>query len=99
MSPSRLFFLTIAAGPLLLLDPNRGVDGPAPLTNLTPEVGMPEYKVFPLTYYQALWMDTYIPFTGHFSDQQETEIAALRERWKDLLDLANGIPQGEGGRR
>ena len=36
----------------------------------------------------ALWLDTYGQIQGHFSDQQEAEIAALRERWKDLLEPA-----------
>jgi hypothetical protein len=42
-------------GPLVLLDNRTGVDGPRPLTNLTPEVCMPESQGFPLTYYQAPW--------------------------------------------
>lgn len=42
-------------GPLLLLDPRVHVDGPRPLTNLTPEVCMPESQGFPLTYYAAPW--------------------------------------------
>ena len=42
-------------GPLVLLDNKTGVDGPGPLTNLTPEVCMPESQGFPLTYYQAPW--------------------------------------------
>lgn len=42
-------------GPILILDPDRGLDGPGPLTNLTPEVCMPESEGFPLTYYQAPW--------------------------------------------
>ena len=36
----------------------------------------------------ALWMDTYIPFVGHFTKEQDDDIAALRERWKDLLEPA-----------
>lgn len=47
----------------------------------------------------ALWMDTYIPFVGHFTDRQEEEIAALRERWKDLLEPADGTPEGAGEKR
>ncbi len=42
-------------GPLLLLDPSVGIDGPTPLTSLTPEVCNPEIDGFPLTYYQAPW--------------------------------------------
>jgi len=42
-------------GPLLLLDPNVAREGPRALTNLTPEVCMPESQGFPLTYYQAPW--------------------------------------------
>ncbi len=42
-------------GPLLLLDPAVDVDGPAPLTSLTPEVCCPEIDGFPRTYYQAPW--------------------------------------------
>ena len=42
-------------GPLLMLDNKTGVDGPGPLTNLTPEVCMPESQGFPLTFYQAPW--------------------------------------------
>jgi hypothetical protein len=34
----------------------------------------------------ALWLDTYGQVQGHFSPEQEAEIAALRERWKDLLE-------------
>jgi hypothetical protein len=44
----------------------------------------------------ALWMDTYIPFTGHFTDLQEAEIDALRNRWKDLLELTNAEPAPRG---
>lgn len=42
-------------GPLLLLDPAADREGPRALTNLTPEVCMPESQGFPLTYYQAPW--------------------------------------------
>jgi hypothetical protein len=44
-------------------------------------------------------MDTYIPFVGHFTDRQEEEIAALRERWKDLLEPADGTAEGAGEKR
>jgi hypothetical protein len=37
----------------------------------------------------ALWMDTYAQYQGHFTPEQEAEIAALRERWKDLLEPAD----------
>ncbi len=39
------------AGSLVLLDPNKGADGPAPLTRLTPEVPFPEVEAWPATYY------------------------------------------------
>lgn len=38
-------------GCLVLLDPNRGVDGQSPMTRLTPEVVFPETDGWPNTYY------------------------------------------------
>jgi hypothetical protein len=39
------------SGSLVLLDPNRGSDGPQPLTRLTPEVVFPEAEGWPATYF------------------------------------------------
>jgi hypothetical protein len=41
----------MTGGPLVLLDPNKGFDGEAPLTRLTPEVVFPESEGWPRTYY------------------------------------------------
>ncbi len=38
-------------GSLVLLDPQRGTDGPAPMTRLTPEVCFPESEGWPSTYF------------------------------------------------
>ncbi|MFO8011988.1 MAG: discoidin domain-containing protein [Phycisphaerae bacterium] len=42
-------------GSLCLLDPDVGVDGPEPLTRLTPEVCFPETEGWPATYYANPW--------------------------------------------
>ena len=36
----------------------------------------------------ALWLDTYGQIQGHFSPDQEAEIAALRQKWAFLLEPA-----------
>ena len=41
------------AGSLVLLDPSKGVDGPGPMTRLTPEVPFPEIEAWPSTYYAS----------------------------------------------
>ncbi|HIQ21969.1 MAG TPA: hypothetical protein EYH34_12160 [Planctomycetes bacterium] len=38
-------------GSLVLLDPSKGTDGPAPLRRLTPEVPFPEVEAWPASYY------------------------------------------------
>ena len=42
-------------GGLVLLDPDVGQDGPAPITRLTPEVCFPEAQGWPTTYYANPW--------------------------------------------
>jgi hypothetical protein len=34
----------------------------------------------------ALWMDMYGQYAGHFTAEQEAQIAALREKWAFLLE-------------
>ena len=41
----------ITAGSLVLLDPNRGCDGPEPIERLTPEVCFPEIEGWPHSYF------------------------------------------------
>lgn len=42
---------SITAGSLALLDPARGLDGPEPMTRLTPEVCFPEWEGWPRSWY------------------------------------------------
>ncbi|MGD0899167.1 MAG: hypothetical protein ABR915_15125, partial [Thermoguttaceae bacterium] len=42
---------SISGGPLVLLDPQAGTDGTAPIVKLTPEVPYPECEGWPKTYY------------------------------------------------
>lgn len=42
-------------GSLVLLDPEAGTEGTAPLTRLTPEVAFPEIEGWPITYYASPW--------------------------------------------
>lgn len=44
---------SITGGSLVLLDPDRGADGPEPLTRLTPEVCFPEIEGWPSSYYAS----------------------------------------------
>lgn len=44
---------SIAGGSLVLLDVDRGNEGPAPLKRLTPEVGFPEIEGWPVTWYAS----------------------------------------------
>ncbi len=44
---------SITGGSLVLLDPDRGSDGPEPLTRLTPEVCFPEIEGWPASYYAS----------------------------------------------
>ncbi|MCC7490979.1 MAG: discoidin domain-containing protein [Fimbriimonadaceae bacterium] len=46
---------SITGGSLVLLDPARGLDGPEPLTKLTPEVVYPEVEGWPQAYYANPW--------------------------------------------
>ncbi len=46
---------SITAGPLVLVDPDIGVDSAAALTNLTPEVCYPEAVGFPQSYFSGPW--------------------------------------------
>ncbi|MBM3476866.1 MAG: hypothetical protein FJX75_26635 [Armatimonadetes bacterium] len=46
---------SITAGSLVLLDPNKGLDGNDPITRLTPEVCFPEAEGWPASYYANPW--------------------------------------------
>ncbi|MBD3176677.1 MAG: hypothetical protein GF320_15965 [Armatimonadia bacterium] len=46
---------SITGGSLVLLDPSVGVDGPEPITRVTPEVCFPEIEGWPETYYANPW--------------------------------------------
>lgn len=45
----------ITGGSLVLLDPDRAVDGPEALQRLTPEVPFPESELWPKSYYNSPW--------------------------------------------
>ena len=46
---------SITGGSLILLDPNRAVDGDEAITRLTPEVCFPETEGWPTTYFASPW--------------------------------------------
>jgi hypothetical protein len=46
---------SITGGSLVLLDPRKGLDGPEPITRLTPEVCFPEAEGWPTSYYNSPW--------------------------------------------
>jgi hypothetical protein len=45
----------VTAGSLILIDPSKGLDGPEPITRLTPEVCFPEIEGWPGTWYVNPW--------------------------------------------
>ncbi|MBI5833496.1 MAG: discoidin domain-containing protein [Armatimonadetes bacterium] len=46
---------SITGGSLVMLDPAKGLDGPEPLTKLTPEVVYPEVQGWPAAFYANPW--------------------------------------------
>ncbi len=59
-------------GSLVLLDPRRGVDGPAAMTRLTPEVAFPESEGYPSTYFANPYPLSEEHYLVAWSDQQLT---------------------------